>query len=119
MLPSDSSLSRRALISGAALLGARSLVQAADQKPLKISIFSKHLQFLEGDALAACAAEIGFDGIDLTVRKGGHIAPDRVRQDLPKLVAIIRKQGLEVPMVTTDIMDADTPFAVDIIETMA
>ena len=29
----------------------------------------------------------------------------------PCSVKIIRAQGLEVPMITTDIVDADTPFA--------
>ena len=118
-MPSDSPLSRRAVLTGATLFAAQSLAPAADQKSPKIAIFSKHLQFLQGDALAACAAEIGFDGIDITVRKGGHIAPEHARQDLPKLVEMIRKQGLEVPMITTDIVDSETPFAVDVIETMA
>src|SRR5271165_582900 len=86
---------------------------------LKIAIFSKHLEFLEGADLAAGAKEIGFDGIDLAVRKKGHVEPDRVRQDLPALVKIIREHHLEVPMITTDIIDADTPFADDILAAMA
>jgi sugar phosphate isomerase/epimerase len=98
-------------------------MSAADEKraraKLKVSIFSKHLQFLQGEELASGAAEIGFDGIDLTVRKGGHVAPERVRQDLPALVAIIRRHGLEVPMITTDIIDAETPYTEDILGTMA
>ena len=110
MQPHDS-VSRRALIAGGAALAAA----AAEEKPaagkLKVAIFSKHLQFLKGDALAAAAAEIGFDGIDLAVRKGGHVEPDRVREDLPKLVASIRQHGLEVPMLTTDIADTATPYA--------
>jgi sugar phosphate isomerase/epimerase len=85
---------------------------------LKISIFSKHLEFLQGDELAAGAKEIGFDGVDLAVRKGGHVEPERVREDLPALVAAIRKQGLEVPMLTTDIIDADTPHAADVLAVM-
>jgi sugar phosphate isomerase/epimerase len=85
---------------------------------LKIAVFSKHLEFLEGEDLANGAREIGADGIDLAVRKGGHVEPERVRQDLPLLVAVIRKHGLEVPMITTDIVDADTPYAADVIEVM-
>jgi sugar phosphate isomerase/epimerase len=85
---------------------------------MKIAIFSKHLEFLEGDELAKGAKEIGFDGIDLAVRKGGHVEPERVKQDLPVLVGIIRAQGLEVPMLTTDIVDADTPYAADVLESM-
>jgi len=93
------------------------LASAADEPraALKVAIFSKHLQFLEGEALARAAAEMGYDGIDITVRKGGHVAPEKVRQDLPALVKTIRSHGLEVPMITTDIVDADTPFAEDMV----
>jgi sugar phosphate isomerase/epimerase len=121
MEPFDYPFSRRALLSsGAALCASR--LQAAEEKPtagkLKVAIFSKHLQFLRGEALAAGAAEIGFDGIDLAVRKGGHVEPERVRQDLPALVAAIRSHGLEVPMLTTDIVDAETPYAEDVLKAM-
>lgn len=112
-------LSRRALLAGAGLLlGGAASAQAAARK-LKVSIFSKHLQFVQGDDLARTAAEIGFDAIDITVRKGGHIEPERVRQDLPGLVATIREHGLDVPMITTDIADTTTPFTEDILRTMA
>jgi len=118
MQPHDS-VSRRALIAGGAALCA----SAAEDKPaagkLKVAIFSKHLQFLKGDALSTAAAEIGFDGIDLSVRKGGHVEPDRVREDLPKLVASIRQHGLEVPMITTDIADTATPYAEDVLKAMS
>ena len=109
--------SRRTLLAGGAALLARRPAQAKEK--LKVAIFSKHLHFLQGDELAKGAAEIGFDGLDLTVRKGGHVEPERVRQELPGLVATIRRHGLEVPMVTTDIADADTPFAEDVVRTAA
>jgi sugar phosphate isomerase/epimerase len=85
---------------------------------LKVAIFSKHLEFLQGDDLAAGAKAIGVDGVDLAVRSGGHVEPERVREDLPSLVAAIRKQGLEVPMLTTDIVDAETPHAEDVLAAM-
>ena len=92
--------------------------KSAARKP-KVAIFSKHLLFLHGEDLAKAAAEIGFDGIDLAVRKGGHVQPERVKEDLPPLVGLIRKHGLEVPMLTTDIVDIETPYAEDILRTMA
>jgi sugar phosphate isomerase/epimerase len=110
----ESKISRRTLLAGGAALMGRPM-PARDK--LKIAIFSKHLQFVDGEELAKTAAELGFDGIDITVRKGGHIEPERVKQDLPKLVAIIRQHGLDVPMITTDIADAETPFAEDVIRT--
>lgn len=111
-------VSRRAVLAAGAALASRALA-AGEQPKLKVAVFSKHLQFLAGEELAKAAADIGFDGIDLTVRKGGHIEPERVRQDLPPLVAIIRKHGLEAPMISTDIVDAATPFTEDILKTMA
>jgi sugar phosphate isomerase/epimerase len=89
---------------------------ASAQTKLKVAIFSKHLQFVQGEELATAAAGLGFDGVDLTVRKGGHVEPASVAKDLPPLVATLRKHGLEVPMVTTDIADADTPFTEDILK---
>ena len=114
-------VTRRTLLATAATL---TTALAADEKPaasskLKVNIFSKHLLFLHGEELAKAAAAIGFDGIDLAVRKGGHIEADRVREELPALVNTIRAYGLEVPMLTTDIVDADTPFAEDILKTMS
>jgi sugar phosphate isomerase/epimerase len=110
------------MAAGAALLGQARLAQAAGKaagpKP-KVAIFSKHLLFLRGEDLAKGASEMGFDGIDLAVRKGGHVEPDRVQQDLPALVKIIRSHGLEVPMITTDIVDAESPYAEDMLKAMA
>ncbi|HEY1948632.1 MAG TPA: sugar phosphate isomerase/epimerase family protein [Bryobacteraceae bacterium] len=118
--------SRRAVLqTGAAALLGSTLLQSAPQNStpettkLKVAIFSKHLLFLQGAPLAQAAADMGFDGIDLAVRKGGHVEPARVKQDLPGLVALIRQHGLEVPMLTTDIADTSTPFAEDIMRCMA
>lgn len=101
------------LLSGAASLA------AATPRQVKLHVFSKHLQFLKDEALAEAAAGIGFDGIDLTVRAGGHVEPERVGEDLPRLVKIIRKRGLETPMVTAGIVDADTPHAEAIVKTLS
>jgi sugar phosphate isomerase/epimerase len=95
---------------------AASVVQAAPQK-LKVAIFSKHLQFLQGEELAKGAKEIGFDGVDITVRTGGHVDPARVAEDLPPLVKMLRANGLEVPMITSGILDADTPYAEAVLRT--
>lgn len=118
-------ISRRSLMQAGAGLVAGTAAKALDAQhngtpgKLRVAIFSKHLQFLQGEQLAQGAADLGFDGIDLTVRKGGHVEPERVGKELPSLVAIIRQQGLDVPMVTTDIVDADTPHAEEILRTMA
>jgi sugar phosphate isomerase/epimerase len=112
----EPSISRRALLAGGAVLLGR---PAKARTKLKVAIFSKHLQFVQGEELAATAAGLGFDGVDITVRKGGHVEPASVAKDLPTLVGLIRKHGLELPMVTTDIADNETPFAEDILKASA
>ncbi len=112
-------ISRRAILAAGTALLSATQAEPQTQRTLKVTIFSKHLQFLQGGELAKFAADIGFDGVDITVRKGGHIEPARVGQELPLLVDLIRRHGLEVPMVTTEIVDAETPFAEDILKTMS
>ncbi|UCC97110.1 MAG: TIM barrel protein [Phycisphaerales bacterium] len=67
--------------------------------------------------MAQTAAEVGFDGIDLTVRPGGHVEPERVRDDLPKAVRAIKEAGLDVPTITTAITDPRDKLTADILET--
>ena len=67
--------------------------------------------------MAQSAKRAGFGGIDLTVRTGGHVMPQRAAEDLPKAVAAIRAEGLEVPMITTELLSGDDPTAAPILST--
>ena len=72
---------------------------------------------MDPSRLAQNMKRVGYDGIDLTVRKGGHVLPERAAEDLPKAVAAILKQGLEVPMITTELVSAADPTARPILST--
>src|SRR5438270_13613026 len=61
-----------------------------------IAIFSKNLQWLNIKDMASLAKQMGFDSIDLTVRDKGHVLPERVTEDLPKAISIIKNEGLSV-----------------------
>ena len=109
--------SRRAFLKTAAAiaaipLAAQSQTEAPPTPPAakpkqatKICVFSKHLQWLDYEQMARTAREIGFDGIDLTVRPGGHVEPQRVREDLPRAFHAAKVEGLDVPTITTAITD--------------
>jgi sugar phosphate isomerase/epimerase len=103
---------------GAAALGL-SLSPTAKSAEIKfpIVVFSKHLQFLNYEDMAATAKEIGFDGIDLTVRPKGHVLPENVTRDLPKAVKAINDAGLETYMMTTAINDAGDQFTAPVLKT--
>ena len=110
-------LTAAATLTGAAGPSTAAPSAAASGKPV-IALFSKPLSFLPAAELGQAANELGFQSIDLAVRPGGHVEPDRVRVDLPAAVKAIRSAGVEVSMLTTGIIDASTPHAEDVIATM-
>ena len=86
---------------------------------LDVSIFSKHLQFLDYESTGSMAAEMGFSGVDLTVRPKGHVEPKNVIEILPKAIQAIQKGGSLCKMITTSIESISNPLDVDIIKTAA
>lgn len=101
-----------------AIIGAlSSAMAAAPLSKLKVCAFSKHFQWTDWAGTAALVKELGFDGVDLTVREGGHVLPSRVTDDLPKAAEIIRAAGLELPMITAGIVDAQSRHAEAILRT--
>lgn len=65
--------------------------------------FTKHLQGLGYDQIADIAAQAGLDGIEAPVRPGGHVEPERVEEDLPKLAEALKKRNLEITIMTSGV----------------
>jgi sugar phosphate isomerase/epimerase len=82
-------------------------------------LFSKHLPELGWSDVGRATKEAGFDGVDLTVRPGGHVAPERAAADLPRAIDAIRAQGVTVPMITTDLTSANALHARPLLEAAA
>jgi sugar phosphate isomerase/epimerase len=82
-----------------------------------LCLFSKHLPEMDASRLGGALRELGFGGVDLTVRPGGHVRPERAAQDLPPFLKTLRDGGLEVPLITTALTAADDPTARPILET--
>src|SRR3546814_18994966 len=72
---------------------------AKAEKPLEVHIFSKCLHFLDHRHMAEFAARVGFDGVDLTVRSGGHVETEKAATDLPKAIDEIKRAGLKATMI--------------------
>jgi L-ribulose-5-phosphate 3-epimerase len=126
MTPQDNDQSRRSFIKKTMLTGTflplmygnlASMFQSNTENRLKIHIFSKHLQFLNYSDMAEAAAEMGFDGIDLTVRPNGHVLPEQVESDLPKATEAMHKAGLAPLLMTTTVQDADNIIDKKVLET--
>jgi sugar phosphate isomerase/epimerase len=92
---------------------------AADGFRGAVCLFSKHLPELDAAGLGRAVKALGFGGVDLTVRPGGHVAPERAAAELPAFLGTLRGQGLAVPMITTALVSASDPTARPILETAA
>lgn len=86
---------------------------------LDVSVFSKVLQFLDYQTTGEIAADLGFSGIDLTVRPNGHVLPEHVRTELPLAIEAIKKAGSDCKMISTNIESSVNQLDLDIIETAA
>jgi sugar phosphate isomerase/epimerase len=107
-------ITRRDFTRGAALAGTMALAPgraAAPPKRPTLCLFSKHLPQMHYAELARTVKQLGFGGVDLTVRPEGHVLPDRVAQDLPRAVAALQSAGLTVPMITTALTSPSDPAA--------
>lgn len=96
-------------------------ISAASEKigPWKFCAFEKAVQFLSFDEVADFMAELGFDGIEATVRPGGHVLPERVEDDLPEFVEALKKRGLEITILTSGINSISQPHTEKVLRTAA
>ncbi len=113
---------RRQFLTSAALAAAavaKPHAFAAADPRFKIIAFSKPFADLSFDDTADLVADIGWDGIECPVRaKSGQIAPEKVEDDLPKMVEALKKRGKELTIVTTEITKID-PLAERVLRTAA
>ena len=84
-----------------------------------LSVFTKPLQMLSYDDLADVIAELGFDGIEGTIRPGGQITPEQVPDELPKMMAALRKRKLEMTIMASGVNDARDKLSVRQLEVAA
>lgn len=82
--------------------------QAATKKTQhELCVFTKPFNSLSFSELADRIAEMGFDGIEAPIRKGGHIETEAIADELPKLVEALAERNLNITLVTSDINDPD------------
>jgi len=73
----------------------------------EVSLFTKHLVGLSHGELASAVARVGVSSIEAPVRPGGHVQPEQVEVELPKLVEALAAQGIAISMLTTGINAVD------------
>lgn len=93
-------------------------IRLADRRNL-VHGFSKHFQDLDAADLSTFAIESGWDGVDLTYRKGGHVEPDDSPSRLAEFVKVLRKNGLSIEIATTDVKEIDSKRSDRIVRSLA
>ena len=118
-----SSLNRRHFLTGAsaalgsAILPVLAAENSASNQPYEFCTFIKFIQNLSHNQLAEALKKMGFDGAEVTVRKGGYIAPEEAAEELPKLAEVFKMHDLKINILTTDIEGPDSPNVESILAT--
>lgn len=94
--------------SSAAIAGSILAVVGAEEKKIavksKVIGFTKSFSDLSLADTAALVEQVGWDGVDVTIRMGNtHIKPEAMAEELPKLMELLKARGKEVAMITSDI----------------
>lgn len=86
---------------------------------MNLAMFSKLLAPLSVAEAGRTIKELGFAGVDLTVREGGHVKPEEAAAGLPAAVKTLADLGLTVPLITTSLTSAASPHAAAVVEAAA
>lgn len=84
---------------------ASEIIQAPEKK-YPIAFFTKPLDSYDLVFMTETLALAGIDGFDLAVRPGGRVEPERVTDDLPKVIETGKKYNLNTEMMVTSITDS-------------
>ena len=85
----------------------------------QLCVFSKHLAGVPLREAARRLHAMEIKAIDLTVRPGGHIEPERAAIDLSTAAALLNREGVQIAMLTTAITDATAPHTSTILRAAA
>src|SRR5271156_5673356 len=80
-----------------------------------LCFFSGRGQGLDDLELPLIAKQLGFEGVDLTVRPGGHVEPRLSNVDLVRAIEEVRGPGLEVPVITTALTSPFDPTVLPVV----
>jgi sugar phosphate isomerase/epimerase len=75
--------------------------------PRPRAVFTKTLEKLSADELGAKVAALGVKGIEAPIRAGGHIEPKEAAERLPAFAEGLKKHGVAIDILTSDIGQAD------------
>ena len=107
-------MNRRSFVSTASLAGlgliaggGKAFAAAEAAGGREIAVFTKFLEHLSYDELAAAIAPLGVAGLEAPLRKGGAIQPEELAEKLPAFVEALAKKDLKVVVMASSIDSVD------------
>ena len=76
-----------------------------------IVVFEKPIQTLDYDRMGEELAKMGVQGIEATIRRGGHIEPKDAEAEVPKMVKSLGKNGQKALIATCNVNSASAKNA--------
>ncbi len=109
-------MNRRSAISalaGAAVASGSGIAQTKSKVNPRPAIcaYSGNFAKIPYQELSGFVKTMGYDGLDLTVMRGGHIDPALYMVDLDRAFQTVQSDGLELPMLTTDFTSPSQTYA--------
>jgi sugar phosphate isomerase/epimerase len=84
------------------------MVKGAEAKvDYPVIVFEKAIQNLSYDVIGEHLAKMGLQGIEATIRKGGHIDPKDAETEVPRMVASLAKSGQKALIAATSVRDVN------------
>jgi sugar phosphate isomerase/epimerase len=78
---------------------------------VKYVLFTDNLADLTIEQTCRRVKAAGFDGLDLTLRPGGHVLPQDAEMGLSRATQIAEREGISISMASTAISDTSSPHA--------
>lgn len=101
---------RKFLAQSAVTLASVTAANARKSKKKAVSpiiVFEKPIQTLNYDRMGEILAKMGVQGIEATIRKGGHIAQEEAEEEVPKMVAALGESGQKALIAATNVSEAN------------
>jgi sugar phosphate isomerase/epimerase len=78
---------------------------------MRFVLFTDNLADVTIAQACASAKTAGFDGLDLTLRPGGHVLPENAEVGLAEARRLADTAGVTIPMISTAVTDTNSPHA--------
>lgn len=105
-----------ATVAAAKLWRASAASEGADSWP--IAIFEKVFEGLSFDELGEAVGATGADGIEATIRPGGHIDPKDAAEEVPQMQAALKKNGCRIVIAASGVKSTEQEGVREYLETL-